>query len=178
MQAEGSGDAVIEEEDVRAYQNRLRTEGFNAVELEAARAIGMSAEETAASSHARIKVAPARGRFLEGLRSSSMALRGLGTVLKKYDMELIFQTENRDISTKLARVFSSFIDIPVENPFDYPVTIELHARRVGVAPDWVLTVDPVAAHHAVDSRRGRKARIELGDGSHGVPLFYATRRLG
>jgi len=83
LRAEGVTDITVSEDSIRRYQNRLRTSGWNADELEAARTLGLSAEQMDWMLQRRINADPAEasGNILEHSEAAVGALRGMGAYL-------------------------------------------------------------------------------------------------
>ena len=92
LQAEGIREIYISADTYAAYQQRLRTQGFSAQEVEAAHRAGLSDAEIAADLAERIGLDPSEqaGDLLEGGHEAAAAMRELGArwaSLPTYDLD-------------------------------------------------------------------------------------------
>ena len=80
LQAEGVNDVELTAEGVQAYQERLRTEGFTELEVQAAHDIGLTDAQIEASLQERLAADPAQlaGYLMENGRAAASAMRDLG----------------------------------------------------------------------------------------------------
>ena len=91
---EGINDIIITAEAYRAYQDRLRTEGFTPEEIQAGHLAGLTDAEMEASRQERIGLDPeeAAGSLIAGGREAAAAMRELGyrwSALAEYDVGLV-----------------------------------------------------------------------------------------
>jgi len=79
---EGIQDVIVTEETLRAYQQRLRSQGFSADEIQAAHAIGLTDEELAALLQQRLAFDPAEGAgsLMDAAGETASALRTIGSL--------------------------------------------------------------------------------------------------
>ena len=103
-----------------------------------------------------------RGSLLDGMLALSSKARDLGTQLTDDNTQLLSRPESTDYSPGLTWVCGSVLEIPLHNPLDRRVTVKLHARRVGVPPDWDLAVEPTEADLAARESTTIKARLDAG----------------
>lgn len=84
LRTEGITDITVTAEAIRAYQERLRTQGFNAEELQAARTIGLSDSWIEAIRQRRLRADPnqAAGSVMTAAAEVATALRELGGSLR------------------------------------------------------------------------------------------------
>ncbi len=80
LQAEGLNDIIITADAYRAYQQRLRAEGFTAEEIAAAHAVGLTDEQIQAALQERLAADPDEmaGSLMEQGREAASAMRILG----------------------------------------------------------------------------------------------------
>ncbi len=171
LRDEGVEDLMISVETVEAYQARLRTEGFNAEDLQAARAIGLTDAEIDAILQKQIAADPeaVAGSVMTKLADVAEVFRTLGDILMHPPN---FPSENR-VSAKagttsptgtstgnnLARVFESTVAFPIGNPLSETATVDLRVRRVGLPSAWMVSVDPLSVTLAPGERATATVRI-------------------
>ncbi|HEU5011269.1 MAG TPA: Ig-like domain-containing protein [Roseiflexaceae bacterium] len=136
--------------DVRAYQERLRAQGFSADDLSEMRLIGMDDATIEAERQGVIALAPERmaGDVLVRLGQLATAYRGMALDLRggaHFDASHSAQTSttaNADAgsSQRLARAGEIQETIQIGNPFASAATIDLHVRPIDLPPDWIVSL--------------------------------------
>jgi hypothetical protein len=148
LEDEGFQELPPSVDDYREYQDRLRSEGFSAEEIQAARTIGLTDEEIEAIRQERMAADPAEmARYLlPGMADSAERFRALGNVLINppnfpttgSDAEVAAQLS----SNNLARVFDNVIPIPVRNSLLEQATVSFDIRLIDMPEDWMVFVTP------------------------------------
>lgn len=135
-------DVYIHVDDVIAYQQRLATSGFTAIELEAGRLSGLTDESIETIRLKRISADPNQlaGSQLQVWRDVADAYRELGNALlntRSYDVGSTVGGSGRaESEIDLVAVYESSASIVVGNPTAEEATIDLRLRPVGLPWDW------------------------------------------
>jgi hypothetical protein len=167
---------LLAEQDFLDYQQRLATEGFNALELEVARLAGKTDEGIALSLQRRLALQPADvvGWFDDRMTAAAQAFRELSFALTYVPMfgsvggspGLSLEGATDD---SLVRIGHPTFDFVVGNPLQAETTIDLRVRRIDVPPDWVITL-PV---NAVTLAPGEQVTLTV-TAAPGVPGVRGT----
>ena len=151
LRTEGDDQLVITLADAQAYQDRLRTQGFTAQEIQDAKLIGWTDEEIEAYRQEILAVDPATmvGDLVQMLVAEASVLRETGSVLAKGQN---FPTPSNTAAGRsaspannLARVYTARTSIQVGNPANITDTLTLRVRRVNLPGDWSVSVSPITA---------------------------------
>ncbi|RME40639.1 MAG: hypothetical protein D6796_16945, partial [Caldilineae bacterium] len=152
LENEGESDVFITAADLTAYQDRLRTQGFNSDELDAAHLLGLTDAEIEAYRQQKIAADPnaETGSLKTYLTDLSAYFRRLGEILTGLQ-NFPTVTTGRTAGgatfagpNRLARVYESAAEIGVGNPLTHTATISLAVRRVDMPDDWLASVTPRA----------------------------------
>jgi hypothetical protein len=152
LKSEGITDLIVTADDYRAYQQRLKTEGFNQQELEAARIAGLTDEGIAEALQRRINMDPEKmaGDMLVILPQIANAFRNAGLDIiapPAFGISMGGSPGRLAENTpdhNLVRVFETVGTIEVGNPRNTTATLDLRVRRIDLPPDWNVTVTPQA----------------------------------
>ncbi|MFN8446381.1 MAG: right-handed parallel beta-helix repeat-containing protein [Caldilineaceae bacterium] len=154
LQSEGISAVNVSAADFATYQQRLKTQGFTALELQAARQVGLTDAGIELIRQRRIALDPTQvaGNILDDWSALASAYReagnnilappafgvsiGGGPGLQAADV-----AEVPDHS--LVRLFDQTTTIAVGNPTDQVATIDLQVRPVDLPADWTATVTPI-----------------------------------
>jgi len=146
---EGIDQAILLEETYQDYQERLRTEGFDDTEIEAARLLRLTDEEIEAVRQERTNadlaemvgdVIPAMADTAEFLRAWSHAI----TTTQHFSTSTV-AVASLSGDNNLARISETASSFLVGNPLSQTATVELRIRRLDMPSDWAVTVTPVMA---------------------------------
>ncbi len=156
LRNEGEQDYVVTADDVRVYQDRLRTQGFTADEINDAKLVGLTDADIEAIRQDDIAADPVTtaGSYLTRLADESAKARELGnTLLNPWDFGggisisggsgLLSQATTITESNTLARLFDTVSTIQIGNPLTQTTTIELRIRRIDLPSDWIVAVTPM-----------------------------------
>ena len=147
---EGVADVYVTADDYRAYQERLRTQGFNATEVEAAHRAGLTDADLEAIRQRRIALDPETqaGSILDHMLEMARAYG------QAADMILITPTFTKGGRAGLASLneqaplhnlvslASLTREVQVGNPTAAPATVDLRVRPVDLPPDRSVFVSP------------------------------------
>ena len=148
---EGVTDIYVTTEDYRSYQDRLRTQGFNAEEISAATLVGFNSEALEAIRLRWLSRKPeeAAGSVLEEWSTFAATIRNAGNAILNppgfgYSISAGArqQTVDQTSPASLVRVFDSESTIQVGNLLPERSTIQLKARPISLPPDWAATISP------------------------------------
>jgi hypothetical protein len=155
---ENPGDIWMTTEIYQAYQDRLRTQGFTADEIDAAHLVGMTDAEIEELRQQRLAVDPTSmaGSVTQGMTDHALTLRGLSNAIL-YPVDVPFSlsvgggraftglestpTQNDN----LIRLFARETTILVGNPYTQTATVMLKIRPIDLPPDWIVSVSPASA---------------------------------
>lgn len=145
-------DVFVTAADLRAYQERLRSEGFSAAEIEAAQMLGWSAAEIEADRQATLAADPVAeaGSLMDYLAALAGRYREAGNLLRNPVNFGPSASGSAGSATgagtsNLIRIFEPVnIPIQVANPLAEAATIDLRVRPLDLPPDWSVTVTPAA----------------------------------
>ncbi len=150
LEAEGDGQLLITTAEVLAYQDRLRTQGFTAQEIQDARQLGWTDAQIEAFRQAILAADPnaLAGDLVQKLREEAQALRRAGTTLVA---ETNYPTPSGFVRTyaattpnNLAQVYELQVPVPVRNPGTVTDTLTLRTRPMGLPADWSVSVTPAS----------------------------------
>jgi uncharacterized protein (TIGR03437 family) len=165
LRSEGIQDIIVSADTIRAYQQRLRSEGFNADELQAARLLRLTDEEIEEVRQDRLAADPDQmaGSLMTGMERAAAAFREMGKILTEPPVyygggppiavlaapggdQLLAPDGSRhaaaDSQSKLTRVFATNFRFQVGNPLPQTAAVELRTRTVDLPPDWTVTLSP------------------------------------
>ncbi len=151
LQSEGIVDIVVTADDIRAYQERLQTQGFTELEIRCARELGLTDAGIEAARQRRLAVDPdkAAGSVMGKWQELAAALRALGnSFVSTYTFpEQIPGGAGAAASedNNLAQFFQSVFTLQVGNPLSQTATVELHVRRLDIPNDWIVSADWITA---------------------------------
>jgi hypothetical protein len=158
LQDEGVPDVVVTADDLRAYQDRLRTQGFSVDEINAAKMLGMTDEEIEAARQESLAGDPEAeaGSLTAYLIEVADKFRQLGGALQNpvnfggggsgSSGAPLASTAAVTDTHNLIRLFESTnITLPVGNPLTQTAVVELRVRPIDLPPDWMVSVTPVTA---------------------------------
>jgi hypothetical protein len=171
LRDEGVEDWTISVDTVEAYQARLREEGFNAQDIQAARAIGLTDAEIEAVLQKQIAADPEiiAGDVMTKLVSVAQVFRDLGDILMhppNFPSETVARAATETITgNNLARVFESTVAFPIGNPLSQTATMDLRLRRVGMPAAWMVSVAPLSVTLAPGERTTATVYIRPGRAS-------------
>jgi hypothetical protein len=142
--SEGLGAYPISLAEVRAHQERLRTQGYTAEETAALRRLGLGDAAIAANLAADLAADPAQvaGDYLAHLAAVATEYRGFAGVLRE---QPLFPGAGEApglaaMGSNLARPGELRESIVIGNPFAMETTMELRVRPVDLPPDWMVAV--------------------------------------
>ena len=172
LQTEGAQDFLVSADDIRAYQDRLRTQGFTADEINDARQVGLSDAEIEAIRQDTLATDPesVAGSYFAHLADESAKARKLGdTLLNPWDFGGGLSISGgagairvANASNNLARVYETESSIQVGNPLTQTATIVLSVRRVDMPADWLVSMTPMTVTLAPGERTTVTVRIAAG----------------
>ncbi|MBN2006979.1 MAG: hypothetical protein JXA21_26755, partial [Anaerolineae bacterium] len=153
LQAEGFVDIVVTADDIRAYQDRLRTQGFTTIELDCAHALGLTDAGIETLRQRRLAVDPdeAAGSVMAKWQKLAAALRTLGNsflytytfpdqITGRRSVQALHADDNN-----LAQFFPTVYTFQVGNPLSEVTTVALRVRRLDLPGDWLVSTDWVTA---------------------------------
>ncbi len=151
--AEGVADVVQTADEVRAYQDQLRTLGFSQVEIDAAHLLGLSDAEIEAIRQATIAADPNEeaGSMREYQTNLAAVYREWGNAFlnpSNFPEPIPDSGVARAASAEdnnLAQFFQSVFALQVGNPLSQTATVELVVRRIDIPNDWIVSTDWVSA---------------------------------
>jgi len=172
---EGVTEAIITASDYQAYQDRLRTEGFNAQEIQDAKQIGLTDEEIEAIRQAVLAADPNEiaGDVLVYLADEAAAMREAGNYLanvQSFPAGAAATAATGSSTNNLARVYGGSYSFPVGNPLTQTATIELRLRKMNMPADWGVSVSPITATLAPGEEFTATVRI-----NPGLPVAQGTK---
>ena len=151
IKTEGYVDIVVHASDIRAYQDRLRTQGFTANEIQTAHTLGLTDDGIAAALQRRLAVDPdqaAAGSLMTKWKNLASAYRALGGLFAN---QVIFAQQVPGMSlasaaaagnNNLGQFFKATYTFQVGNPLTQTAaTVELHMRRLDIPNDWIVSMD-------------------------------------
>jgi len=148
---EGVNDMVLTADTARAYQQRLQSQGFTALELQAARTLNLTDAQIQAIRQERIAADPERmaGSLFARLTDLAVAYRELGAILQNppnfpSDLPAAGPRRAAPQANRLLRVFETVQSFGVRNPLASTATVELRIRRVDLPGDWMVDVAPTS----------------------------------
>lgn len=152
MQSEAIPDRVFTADMIRAYQDRLRTQGFNADELTAAQTINLTPAEIEEIRQTRINEDPnlAAGSVTALVEAMSSALRQTGDALLATS-PVTSAAPDRGLKpaaaepNQLIRANTQTYLIPVANPQNQATTVELKVRPLDLPDDWGVSITPITS---------------------------------
>ncbi len=150
LEAEGDGEFIITLDDVLAYQDRLRTQGFTQEERDEAYALGWTDAQIEAYRQAIIAEDPMllSGDLVQKLRDEAQTLRETGTILlAEQNYAQPATTTYAATSTTantLVLVHDVRVPIQVGNPAATTDTITLRTRPMNMPLDWSVSVSPAS----------------------------------
>jgi hypothetical protein len=174
---EGVPDAVLTADDLRAYQDRLRTQGFTADEITAAHLLGLSNAQIEAARQAQIAADPAAeaGSLMSYLAEIANTFRQAGDSLVNPQIFGVGGGGSGDshaagagVATgtgpsALIRLYEAVrVPIQVGNPLSAATTVDLRIRRVDLPPDWAVTVTPPTVTLAAGAQTTVTVSIQAG----------------
>jgi hypothetical protein len=158
LRNEGVEDVRTTRENYVAYQERLRTQGFNATELQAAAIINRTGEELERYRQRIISNDPDKATqrsLLTMMEDLAREFRRLGPMLRGMDNFGVYgstassvpgrggrRLPAADESTNLVQIYSSDHVIHVGNPLDHATSVSLRVRRIDLPADWMVRVAP------------------------------------
>ena len=155
---ENPGDIWMTPEIYQAYQDRLRTQGFTADEIDAAHLVGMTDAEIEELLQQRLAVDPASmaGSVTQSMTNHAVALRALSNaILYPVDvpfsisisggLNLAVEAGEPVQNDNLTRLFARETTILVGNPYTQTATVVLKIRPIDLPPDWIVSVSPASA---------------------------------
>jgi len=140
---------LLAEQDFLDYQQRLATDGFTALEIEAAHLVGKTNEGIALSLQRRLALQPEDvvGWFDDRMTAAAQAFRELSLALTFVPMfgstggiGLASSLAPAGVDPNLVRIGDPVYDFQVGNPFTVPATVTLQVRRIDLPPDWIITL--------------------------------------
>ena len=147
---EGLVDVSVTADDYRAYQDRLRTQGFTADEIEAGHLVGFNDAALEEIRQRRLARDPASiaGSVLQGWAGLAVALRNAGGALS--DPPAFGISAGRSASTAVSQgpahalvtLFDAQTTIAVGNPSTETETIYLRVRPLDLPDGWMVGVTP------------------------------------
>ena len=151
--AAGYGDIVQTADEVRAYQDRLRTQGFTQDEIDAAHLLGLSDADIEASRQAIIAADPDEeaGSMWDYHQNLAAAYREWGNAFlnpPNFPQQIPGSNIARATASgdnNLAQFFQAVYTFQVGNPLSETATVELSVRRVDIPNDWIVSTDWVSA---------------------------------
>ncbi len=150
IKTEGYVDIVVHASDIRAYQDRLRAQGFTANEIQTAHTLGLTDDGIAAALQRRLAVDPdqaAAGSLMIKWKNLASAYRALGGLFAN---QVIFAQQLPGMSlasaaaagnNNLGQFFKAIYPFQVGNPSSQAATVELHMRRLDIPNDWIVSMD-------------------------------------
>ena len=143
-------DVSVTADDYRAYQDRLRTQGFTADEIEAGHLVGFNDAALEEIRQRRLARDPASiaGSVLQGWAGLAVALRNAGGALS--DPPAFGISAGRSASTAVSQgpahalvtLFDAQTTIAVGNPSTETETIYLRVRPLDLPDGWMVGVTP------------------------------------
>jgi len=151
--AAGYGDIVQTADEVRAYQDRLRTQGFTQDEIDAAHLLGLSDADIEASRQAILAANPDEeaGSMWDYHQNLAAAYREWGNAFlnpPNFPQQIPGNSIARATASgdnNLAQFFQAVYTFQVGNPLSETATVELSVRRVDIPNDWIVSTDWVSA---------------------------------
>ena len=182
-------------QDFIDYQQRLQTTGFTLQEIADAKKLWFTDADIEAFKQEILADDPVKvaGDGIVLLTAESTAMRQLGIAINT-PQNFSFQVSGSAGKTanafvqpdRLARIFTNHSTFEIGNPLATTADIQLQVRRIGVPPDWGVSVSPVAGdprgRRAADGRRRDHAGISGSSGdaaAHrrgGIRGYAAPRR--
>lgn len=173
-QGEGYVDDVLTVQQVRNYQQAIRSGGFLPIEINAARALGMTDTEIESVRQDVIAADPedvtlSRVQYVNELVQAS---RELGN-------ELLSSANyggagsspiGRAADNELVRVYETSTDFQVGNPTASTANVELRMRRLDLPPDWMIDVRPTSVSLAAGAVTTATVTV-----SAGAPSIQGTK---
>jgi hypothetical protein len=152
--SEGDTSVMVTADEIRAYQDRLRTSGYTAEEISDAKTAGLTDADIEASRQDAIAADPEEtaGDLIVMLTELANEYRNLGNTLlnpPNFTLSLggsggLTAAQAGGEPDNLARIFSAVNTIQVGNPLGETATVELEVRRVDLPSDWMVTVSPIS----------------------------------
>ncbi len=150
LENEEGSPLIITVAEVRAYQDRLRTQGWTAEEIQAARELGLTDAQIEALRQDILAQDPVQlaGDLLQKLREAAQALREAGaTLVAEQNYASPAGLKSSDTSAtpnNLVQVYRTQVPIRVGNPATVTDTISLKTRPLGLPLDWSVSVSPAS----------------------------------
>ena len=150
LEAEGDGQLIITLDEVLAYQDRLRTQGFTTEEVQDARQLGWTDAQIEAYRQAILAEDPQRltGDLVQMLREEAQVLRETGTTLRAEQNYAtpagLRNSDTSAASNNLVQVHRTQAPIRIGNPAAVTDTIRLETRPLGLPLDWSVSVSPAS----------------------------------
>jgi hypothetical protein len=151
---ENPGDVIMTAALYQAYQERLRTQGFNSDEIAAAHLLGMTDAEIEDMRQRRLALDPAEvaGSVTQRMTNYAQTLRDLSYAILNPAGSVFSIGGSAGMAAQavtpndqLARLFATDATIQVGNPYSETKRVDLVIRRIDLPPDWLVTVSPSSA---------------------------------
>lgn len=179
IRAEGYTDIIVTQADFQAYQDRLRTQGWNDTERQAAAIAGLTAGglEQIRQSIINADPAGAAGSQLDALQARADFYGQLGNAILN-PPAFGFATgghghgpaEAASAANHLVRLYASTETIQVGNPLTQTATIDLKVRPLGLPSDWVISL----SQNQVTLDPGQQITLTVSI-QPGLPLVQGTQ---
>jgi hypothetical protein len=179
IHAEGYTDMIVTEADFKAYQDRLRAQGWSNVERQAAGVAGVTDEglELIRQSIINADPATAAGSQLDALQARADFYGQLGNAILN-PPSFGFATSGHGHSpaaqapapNHLVRLYPTTETIQVGNPLTQTATIDLKVRPLGLPSDWVISL----SQDKVTLDPGQHITLTVGI-QPGLPLVQGTQ---
>ena len=150
LENEEGSPLIITAAEVQAYQDRLRTQGWTAEEIQTAYEFGLTDAQIEALRQDILAQDPAQlaGDLLQKLREAAQALREAGaTLVAEQNYATPSTPRTRGVSAtpnNLVQVYRTQVPIQVGNPATVTDTISLKTRPLGLPKDWSVSVSPAS----------------------------------
>ncbi len=166
LQKDGIPDRSYTVDEIKAYLQRLQTQGFNQTEIDAAKVIDLTDNQIETILQERINSDPAQGagsvRTL--LSQMSTALRTAGQALADTTTSGLtnatLQSNNSSAPTatnNLIRVYQETYPLAIANSSTQSETIRLRVRPIDLPADWGAAVSPIT----VTLKAGEQTTVHL-----------------
>jgi len=152
LQKDGVPDRSYTLDEIKAYLQRLQTQGFTQAEIDAARVINLTDSQIEVIRQERIASDPAQGTgsVMAMLGQISAALRTAGQALAETSTSAqtnaALQASNSSApltSNNLIRVYQETYPIAIANKNSVTETIQLRVRPIDLPADWGAAVSPI-----------------------------------
>lgn len=151
LKGEGFTDLVVAPTALVAYQQRLQSQGFSTDELTAARDLGYTddiiegirqnilAEDPSVKSGGQFALWT---DYAAALRAAGLAISAPPPTFSDYAHASSAALRAQATSDNLVQSYANATTVQVGNPLSQTATIDLHARRLDLPADWMVSVSP------------------------------------